>query len=121
VVLCDDQTTAVMEELVRGNLLATTRIGLDFFDASINRIAAWVIGTRAAQRSLLKALLEPVATLKQYEREGDYTSRLAILEEVKNLPWGLVWDEFCRRSNVPVGAEWLKEVKTYEAQVLSKR
>jgi L-rhamnose isomerase len=121
VVLCDDQTTAVMEELVRGGFLSTTRIGLDFFDASINRIAAWVIGTRAAQRSLLKALLEPVAMLQQMELEGDYTSRLAILEEVKNLPWGLVWDEFCRRNQVPVGSAWLKEVKAYEADVLAKR
>lgn len=121
VVLCDDSTTAVMEELVRGDFLATTRIGLDFFDGSINRIAAWVIGTRSAQRSLLKALLEPVATLQQFERDGDYTSRLAMLEEVKNLPWGIVWEEFCRRNNVPAGAGWLKEVKTYEAEVLAKR
>jgi len=121
VVLCDDSTTAVMEELVRGNFLSSTRIGLDFFDASINRIAAWVIGTRSAQRSLLKALLEPSATLQQLELQGDYTSRLALLEEYKNLPWGLVWEEFCKRNNVPGGAEWLKEVKTYEAQVLANR
>jgi len=121
VVLCDDATTAVMEELVRGNFLPTTRIGLDFFDASINRIAAWVVGTRAAQRSLLKALLEPSASLQQLELEGDYTSRLALLEEYKNLPWGLVWEEFCLRNNVPTDAAWIKEVKTYEQEVLSNR
>ena len=121
VVLCDDATTSVMEELVRGNFLPTTRIGLDFFDASINRIAAWVIGTRSAQRSLLKALLEPSATLQQLELKGDYTSRLALLEEYKNLPWGLVWEEFCTRNNVPSGAAWLDEVKAYEKDVLSSR
>lgn len=121
VVLCDDATTAVMEELVRGNFLGSTRIGLDFFDASINRIAAWVIGTRSAQRSLLKALLEPSENLQQLERDGDFTSRLALLEEYKNLPWGLVWEEFCRRNEVPTGTDWLKEVKTYESQVLASR
>ena len=121
VVLCDDATTAVMEELVRGNFLSSTCIGLDFFDASINRIAAWVVGTRSAQRSLLKALLEPSATLQQLELEGDYTSRLALLEEYKNLPWGLVWEEFCLRNNVPTDAAWIKEVKTYEKEVLSNR
>jgi len=121
VVLCDDQTTAVMEELVRGNFLSSTRIGLDFFDASINRIAAWVVGTRSAQRSLLKALLEPSATLQKLELEGDYTSRLALLEEYKVLPWGLVWEEFCARNNVAGGSEWLQAVKRYEADVLSKR
>ncbi len=121
VVLCDDATTSVMEELVRGNFLPTTRIGLDFFDASINRIAAWVVGTRSAQRSLLKALLEPSATLQQLELKGDYTSRLALLEEYKNLPWGLVWEEFCIRNNVPSGTAWLDEVKAYEKDVLSSR
>lgn len=121
VVLCDDATTALMEELVRGRFLGRTRIGLDFFDASINRIAAWVIGTRSAQRSLLKALLEPSEHLQQLEREGDYTSRLALLEEYKNLPWGLVWEEFCRRSEVPTGSDWLREVKAYESQVLAAR
>lgn len=121
VVLCDDTTGAVMEALVQGDLLANTRIGLDFFDGSINRIAAWVIGTRAAQRSLLKALLQPVKQLQKLEDEGDYTSRLAILEEVKNLPWGLVWEEYCERQGVPTGSDWLAQVKAYEGDVLSKR
>jgi L-rhamnose isomerase len=121
VVLMDDPTRAIMEELVRGNALSRTHIGLDFFDASINRIAAWVIGTRNAIKCLLAALLEPAALLRQAELGGDYTSRLALLEETKTLPFGAVWDEYCQRQNVPVGHHWLNEVKGYERDVLSKR
>ena len=121
VVLVDDPTRGIMEELVRGDFLARTHIGLDFFDASINRIAAWVIGTRNALKALLLALLEPAAPLRQAEEVGDFTSRLALLEEAKTLPFGAVWDEYCQRANVPTGAQWLREVKTYERQVLSQR
>jgi L-rhamnose isomerase len=121
VVLFDDATRAIMEELVRGSFLSRTHIGLDFFDASINRIAAWVIGTRNAQKSLLAALLEPIAQLRDAENSGDYATRLALLEEAKTLPLGAVWDEFCERNGTPVGPAWIKEVKAYEASVLSKR
>ncbi|MEX1010385.1 MAG: L-rhamnose isomerase [Chthoniobacterales bacterium] len=113
VVILDDPTRAVMEELVRGDFLGRTSIGLDYFDASINRVAAWVIGIRATQKALLLALLEPSARLRQAEEADDYTTRLALLEEAKALPWGIVWNEFCCRSDVPDGPQWLAEVSTY--------
>jgi len=121
VVLFDDPTRAMMEEVVRGDFLARTHIGLDFFDASINRVAAWVIGTRNAQKCLLAALLEPITALRAAEREGDFTRRLALLEETKTFPLAAVWDEFCRRSGAPVGTAWIAEVKRYEREVLSAR
>ncbi len=121
VVLLDDPTRAIAEEIVRGGFVDRTHFGLDFFDASINRIAAWVIGTRNAIKALLLALLEPSAKLRQLEDSDDFTSRLALLEELKTLPFGAVWDEYCRRNNVPVGAAWLPEVKSYEEKVLSLR
>ncbi|CAN5623695.1 L-rhamnose isomerase [soil metagenome] len=121
VVLMDDPTKAIMEELVRGDFLGRTSVGLDFFDASINRVAAWVIGTRNALKSLLVALLEPAGELRKLEAAGDLTSRLAVLEELKTLPFGAVWDEHCRRENVPVGRKWVDEVKGYERDVLAKR
>jgi len=121
VVLMDDPTKAIAEEIVRGGFLARTHIGLDFFDASINRTAAWTIGTRNAIKCVLLALLEPAAELRRVESEGDLTSRLALLEEIKTLPFGAVWDEYCSRQGVPVGRAWLKEVKSYEDKVLSKR
>jgi len=113
VVILDDPTRAVMEELVRGDFLGRTSIGLDYFDASINRVAAWVIGIRATQKALLLALLEPSKRLREAEANGNLTARLALLEEAKSLPWGAVWDEFCRRSNVPAGAAWLAEAEAY--------
>ena len=121
VVLLDDATRATMEELVRGDFLGRTHIGLDYFDASINRIAAWVIGMRNAVKALLLAMLEPTDALRKAEESGDFTSRLALMEEAKTLPAGAVWDEYCRRQNVPVGADWIGEVKTYEKSVLAKR
>jgi L-rhamnose isomerase len=121
VVLLDDATKGIMEELVRGDYLARTHIGLDYFDASINRVAAWVIGARAAIKALLIALLEPIGKLRELEAAGDNTSRLALLEETKTLPFGIVWDEYLRRHDVPSGAAWLKEVKSYESIVLSRR
>ena len=113
VVILDDPTRAVMEELVRGDFLSRTSIGLDYFDASINRVAAWVIGIRATQKALLLALLEPSKQLREVEANGNLTARLALLEEAKSLPWGAVWDEFCRRHNVPAGAAWLPEAESY--------
>jgi L-rhamnose isomerase len=121
VVLLDDPTRALMEELVRGNFLDRTHIGLDFFDASINRIAAWVIGSRNTIKALLLALLEPSHLLRAAEESGDFTSRLALFEEQKTLPFGAVWDEYCLRQGVPLGMAWLEEVKTYEDLELSKR
>jgi len=120
VVILDDALQAIAAELVRNQLLARTHIGLDFFDASINRIAAWTIGTRNTLKALLLALLEPAA-LRQAEAAGDFTSRLALLEETKSLPWGAVWDAYCESQNVPAGSAWLTEVKNYETAVLSKR
>lgn len=121
VVIMDDATRGIMEEVVRGGFVSRTHIGLDFFDASINRIAAWVIGTRSAIKCLLSALLEPAAKLREAEITGDHTSRLAWLEESKTLPLGAVWDEYCRRQNVPVGPAWLAEVKAHEAAILAGR
>jgi len=121
VVIADDATRSIMEELVRGDFLGRTHIRLDFFDASINRIAAWVIGSRSALKALLMALLEPTTALRQFEEAGDFTSRLALMEELKTLPVGAVWEEYCKRQNVPGGFGWLAEVKDYERKVLSVR
>jgi L-rhamnose isomerase len=121
VVILSDELEAIAQELVRGNYLNRVHVGLDFFDASINRIAAWVIGTRCMIKALLIALLEPTDTLRQLEAEGDFTSRLTLLEELKTLPFGAVWDYYCLQSGVPVGEVWLSEVKRYEKEVLSKR
>ncbi len=121
VVTLTDELNAIAQELVRGNYLGRTHIGLDFFDASINRIAAWVIGTRNMIRALCLALLEPYPQYQKFELEGDYTSRLALMEESKTLPFGAVWDFYCQMQCVPVGADWLAEVKQYEKQILSRR
>jgi L-rhamnose isomerase len=120
VVTLDDALQSISAELVRNNLLPRTHIGLDFFDASINRLAAWAIGTRNTLKSLLIALLEPAA-LKDAEKAGDLTTRLALMEELKTMPWGAVWDRYCEIHNVPVGMDWLNETKRYESEVLSKR
>ncbi len=121
VVILSDELQELAREIVRGRFLDRVHIGLDFFDASINRIAAWVIGTRSMLKALLGALLEPVATLQGMEAGNDFTARLALLEELKTMPFGSVWDEYCRRSDVPVGIGWLGEVKKYEREVLEHR
>jgi L-rhamnose isomerase len=121
VVVLSDELEAIAQEVVRGDYLERVHIGLDFFDASINRVAAWVIGARSMQKALLLALLEPAGTLRSLEAEGDYTARLALLEELKTLPWGTVWDHHCRSLGVPVGRRWLEEVRKYERDVQSKR
>ncbi|MFH1882980.1 MAG: L-rhamnose isomerase [Planctomycetota bacterium] len=121
VVILSDELRAITEQIVRGDYLQRVHIGLDFFDASINRIAAWVIGTRCMIKALLIALLEPTDKLRQMEINGDYTSRLAMLEELKTLPFGAIWDHYCMKSDVPVAEAWLDEVKAYERDVLGNR
>ncbi len=121
VVTLSDELQAIMQQLVRGNFLDRTHIGLDFFDASINRVAAWTIGTRNAIRGLLMALLEPRDLLHQYETEGDFTARLALLEELKGLPFGAIWDMYCHQEGVPVGISFMDEIKSYEESVLAER
>ena len=121
VVVFNDDLQAIMQELARGGFLSRTHIGLDYFDASINRVAAWVIGARNALRALLLALLEPIEPLRLLEMAGDYTARLAMLEELKGLPFGAVWDYHCLRAGVPVGMAYLDDINAYEADVLSSR
>jgi len=121
VVILDDELRAITQQLVRNDFLSRTHIGLDFFDASINRIAAWVIGTRCMIKALLIALLEPTEKLRQAEAEGDFTSRLALLEEAKTLPYGAIWDYYCTKFDVPAGENWLADIKAYEKDVLAKR
>jgi len=121
VVILSDDLRAIAEEIVRGGFLPRVHIGLDYFDASINRVAAWVIGTRAMLKALLGALLEPIDRLRQLEQSCDYTGRLALFEEIKTLPLGAVWDHYCATASVPVGLAWLEAVRKYEADVLAKR
>ena len=106
---------------MRGDFLGRTHVGLDFFDASINRVAAWTIGTRSMLKALLIAMLEPAAQLRDLEANGDFTGRLAVMEELKTMPFGAVWDECCQRANVPVGTAWIEQVRRYEREVQSKR
>ena len=121
VVIMDDELQDIAKELVRNDLMGKTNIGLDFFDATINRIAAWVIGTRNTQKALLKAMLEPTKELQKMELNFDFTSRLAITEELKDFPYADVWNYFCEQNNVPVGLDWLTEVQAYEKEVLANR
>ncbi|MCZ1267624.1 L-rhamnose isomerase [Paenibacillus sp. ov031] len=121
VVIMDDELLEIARELVRHDLLPTTHIGLDFFDGSINRVAAWVVGTRNTIKALLRAMLEPVDALKSAELEGDYTLRLALTEEFKSYPFGAIWDYYCAQQQVPVREQWIAEIKTYEQEVLLQR
>lgn len=121
VVTLTDDLQAIAQEIVWGGYLSRVRIGLDYFDASINRLAAWVIGSRNMLRALLLALLAPVKRLRVAEADGDYTARLALLEEAKLLPAGAVWDFHCAQADVPVAERWLAEVQRYERDVLSAR
>jgi L-rhamnose isomerase len=121
VVILDDELKEIASEIVRNDTLDRVIIGLDFFDASINRIAAWTIGTRNMIKALLYAMLVPNAQLKQLQEEGNFTDRLALMEEFKTYPFGAIWDYYCEKMGVPVKEDWLKEVKTYEETVLSKR
>jgi L-rhamnose isomerase len=122
VVILDDELQAIAKEVVRsGRLGDKIHLGLDYFDASINRVAAWVVGARNMIKALLIALLEPTNKLKDAERKMDFTERLALFEEQKSLPWAAVWDAYCVRQGVPVGMAWFDEVRQYEKAVLSTR
>jgi L-rhamnose isomerase len=121
VVLLDDATIAIAQEIVRCNALSRVNIGLDFFDASINRLAAWIIGARNMCKALLLALLEPTAKLRDAERRSDGAGRMALFEEQKSMPWAAVWDYYCMSSKVSVGIEWLDTVRIYEEEVAGKR
>ncbi len=117
----NDDTLDLAKEIVRSNALDRVHFGLDYFDASINRIGAYVVGTRATQKCVLQALLEPIAQLRAYEANDQLFERLALLEEAKGLPWNAVWDMFCMRNDVPVGEEYIAEIRKYETEVTLKR
>jgi L-rhamnose isomerase len=121
VVTFNDDLQTITQEIVRNDGLDRIHIGLDYFDASINRVAAWTIGARNTLKALLVALLEPLDTLKQYEREGDFSSRLAMMEELKSMPFSAVWDYYCQCKGVPVGMDMLRVIKAYEKEELAKR
>lgn len=121
VVILNDELIQLTEEIIRSSAMDRIHLGLDYFDASINRIGAWVIGTRAVQKSLLYAMLQPWEILKEYEEKGKYFQRLAYLEELKSLPFGSVWDYFCLINDVPIGYSWIDEIEKYEKEVLRKR
>ena len=121
VVTFSDDLQALMLELVRCDALNRVHIGLDYFDASLNRVAAWVIGVRNLRKALLAALLEPRAMLRALENENDLAGRLALMEELKTMPLGAIWDEFCRRQNVPGDGQWMPNLRRYEAKVLAVR
>lgn len=121
VTIMNDQTLDLFKELVRAGALDRAHVGLDYFDASINRIGAYVIGTRATQKCLLQAFLEPLQTLKDYEASGKYFQRLALMEEAKSLPFGAVYDYFNLKNDVPVGPDFISAIEKYELDVTSKR
>jgi L-rhamnose isomerase len=121
VVIMDDELMNIAQELIRSGLLEKTHIGLDFFDASINRVAALVIGTRNTLKAILKAMLAPTEKLKKAELQGDYTYRLAMTEELKDYPFSAVWDYYCQQQGVPIGIDWYNDVKKYEQDILFER
>ncbi|MHA1150693.1 MAG: L-rhamnose isomerase [Promethearchaeota archaeon] len=121
VVIIGDELIQLFEEVVRSKAMDRMHLALDYFDASINRIGAWVIGARAVQKALLYAFLQPIDILKEYEEDCKYFQRLALLEELKTFPYGAVWDYFCYINNVPIGIDWIKEIERYEMEVLRKR
>jgi L-rhamnose isomerase len=121
VVTFNDDLQATMQEIVRGEFLSQVHIGLDYFDASINRVAAWAIGTRNTIKALLMALLEPRQLLQQYEKDGKLSARLMLLEDLKSMPYGAVWDYYCHTKGVPVGMDVWHKVQQYETKELSKR
>ena len=121
VTIMDDPTQELFSEIVRAGALGRVHYGLDFFDGAMNRIGAYVIGTRSAQKCMLRALLEPRELISRYELEDRHFEVLALMEEAKSLPWNAVYDEFCLRSNVPVGDAFIADIQAYEKDVLSKR
>ncbi len=121
VTILNDDITDLAKEIVRSRALDRVHIGLDYFDASMNRIGAYVVGIRATQKAFLQGLLEPLSLLRRYEENGQYFERLALLEEAKALPWNAVWDYFCLRNDIAVGEDYIAEVQQYEKEVTSKR
>ena len=121
VTIMNDDTLDLCREIVRCNAIDCVHIGLDYFDASINRIGAYIIGARATQKCVLMALLEPIEALRKFEAADKGFERLAMLEELKSMPWGAVWDMYCLRSGVPVGEEYIADIEQYEAEITSKR
>ena len=121
VVTFNDDLQAIAHEIVHADALKRVHIGLDYFDASINRLAAWTIGSRNTLRALLNALLEPRVLLNQYEAEGDFSSRLALMEALKAMPAAAVWDYYCQSKGVPVGVAYMDVIKSYEKTELAKR
>jgi L-rhamnose isomerase len=121
VVTLNEEVQLIASEIARNNFFSRVNVGLDFFDASINRIGAYVIGTRSAQKAFLIALLEPTKQLIKLEEAGNYFERLAMLEELKTKPFGAVWDYYCLVNDVPSGEDYIAEVQRYEKEVLSKR
>ena len=121
VVTFDDELKEIALEIVRNDAIDKVMIGLDFFDASINRVAAWTIGTRNMIKALLYALVMPNQHLKELQEKGDFTKRLALIEEFKTYPFGAIWNEYCERMNVPVKEQWLEDIDQYEEAVLSRR
>jgi L-rhamnose isomerase len=121
VVIYNDEIQYIAQEIVRCNALDRVNVGLDYFDASLNRIGAYVVGTRAAQLAFLNALLEPLAILKKYEENNNYFERLAMMEIMKTKPLGAVYNYYCLKNNVPVAEDYIAEIQAYEKEVLSKR
>ena len=121
VTIMDDPTLELFAEIVRAGALERVHYGLDYFDGAINRIGAYVVGSRAAQKCMLRALIEPTAKIREYELKGQIFQVLALLEEAKVMPWNAVWDMFCLKNNVPVGDAFIPEIEQYEREVLSKR
>jgi L-rhamnose isomerase len=121
VTILNDDIMDLAKEIVRADALSRVNVGLDFFDASINRIGAYVIGIRATQKAFLMAMLEPLAKLREYEANEQYFERLALLEEAKGLPWNAVWDYFCLKNNIPVGEDFIAQIQKYETEITSKR
>ncbi|MDR1562973.1 MAG: L-rhamnose isomerase [Dysgonamonadaceae bacterium] len=121
VVILNDDIADLAKEIIRADALKRTNIGLDFFDASINRIGAYAIGIRSTQKALLQALLEPIKQLRDYEANGQYFERLALLEEAKTLPWNAVWNYFLLKNDLPVGEAYIEEIRNYEKEVTAKR
>jgi len=121
VTILNDEVGELAKEIVRAQALDRVHIGLDYFDASINRIGAYVIGIRAVQKAFLQALLEPIVQLREYEAQGQYFERLALLEEAKSLPWNAVWDYFCLRNDIPIGEDYIVDIRKYEKEVTNNR
>mgnify|MGYP006282352709 FL=1 len=121
VVIMNDHLMSVAHEIIRSEAISKSYIALDFFDASINRLGAWITGIRSTQKALLRAMLEPTKILRDYEENGELFQRLSLFQEMKNMPWTAIWDYFCLKNDVPVAYEWIEEVEKYEGEILKNR